>query len=114
MNIVMESEKTGKTHRYYRNKLTYVNKHLTIYGHKLTEHATTIYSRSELALEEAAEECHPFARTPAGHPRLRQGSGHAEHQATAAWRRLRKSQQKSFPPRCFTPAIEQCGDFLPC
>ncbi len=56
----MESEKTGETYKYYRNKLTYLNKHLTIYGHKLTEHATVIYSRSELALEEAAEECHPL------------------------------------------------------
>jgi hypothetical protein len=58
MNIVMESEKTGETYKYYRNKLTYVNKHLTIYGHKLTEHATVIYSRSELALEETQEEFH--------------------------------------------------------
>lgn len=60
MNIVMESEKTAETYRYYRNKLTYVHKHLTVYGHKLTEHATIIYSRSELALEEAQEECHPL------------------------------------------------------
>jgi hypothetical protein len=60
MNIVMESEKTGETYRYYRNKLTYVNKHLTIYTHKLTEHATVIYSHSELALEETQEGCHPL------------------------------------------------------
>lgn len=60
MNIVMESEKTGETYKYYRNKLAYVNKHLAIYGHKLTEHATVIYSRSELALEETQEECHPL------------------------------------------------------
>ncbi|MGH9729250.1 MAG: hypothetical protein ACRD33_02600 [Candidatus Acidiferrales bacterium] len=41
--------------------MTHVNKHLTIYGHKLTEHATVIYSRSELALEETQEEeAHPL------------------------------------------------------
>lgn len=56
----MESEKTRETYRYYRNKLTYVNKHLTIYGHQLTEHATVIYSRTELALEEAEEKCPPL------------------------------------------------------
>ncbi|MGH9864192.1 MAG: hypothetical protein ACRD4H_02130 [Candidatus Acidiferrales bacterium] len=60
MDIVMESEKSGENYRYYRNKLSHVNKHLSIYGHKLTEHATVIYSRSELALEEIVEECEPL------------------------------------------------------
>jgi hypothetical protein len=54
-------EKSVENYRYYRNKLIHVNKHLTIYGHKLTEHATVIYSRSELALEETQEEgSHPL------------------------------------------------------
>ena len=53
-------EKAAENYRYYRNKLTHVNKHLAIYGHKLTEHATVIYSRAELALEETPEESHPL------------------------------------------------------
>jgi hypothetical protein len=52
----MVSEKTEQSYQYYRNKLTNVLKHLRIYSHELTEHATVIYSRMELALEETAEE----------------------------------------------------------
>jgi hypothetical protein len=52
----MVSEKTEQSYQYYRNKLTNVLKHLRVYSHELTEHATVIYSRMELALEETVEE----------------------------------------------------------
>lgn len=52
----MVSEKREHSYQYYRNKLTNVLKHLRVYSHELTEHATVIYSRMELALEETVEE----------------------------------------------------------
>jgi signal transduction histidine kinase len=52
----MVSEKTEQSYQHYRNKLTSVLKHLRVYSHELTEHATVIYSRMELALEETVEE----------------------------------------------------------
>lgn len=52
----MVSEKTSDSYQFYRNKLTNVLKYLRIYSHELTEHATVIYSRMELALEDAGDE----------------------------------------------------------
>ncbi|HEV2305021.1 MAG TPA: hypothetical protein VGR93_05850 [Candidatus Acidoferrales bacterium] len=52
----MASEKTQENYQYYRNKLTHVLKNVRIYSHKLTQHATVIYSRMELALEEVLED----------------------------------------------------------
>jgi hypothetical protein len=52
----MVSEKTSESYQYYRNKLTNVLKYLRVYSHELTEHATVIYSRMELAMEEVVDE----------------------------------------------------------
>jgi len=52
----MVSEKAEKNYQYYRNKLTHVLKNVRVYSHELTEHATVIYSRMELALEEVVED----------------------------------------------------------
>jgi hypothetical protein len=52
----MVSQKPEKGYQHYRNKLTHVLKNVRIYSHQLTEHATVIYSRMELALEETVEE----------------------------------------------------------
>lgn len=52
----MLSENAERNYQYYRNKLTHVLKNVRVYSHELTEHATVIYSRMELALEEVAED----------------------------------------------------------
>lgn len=52
----MVSEKTRQNYQYYRNRLTHVLKNVRLYSHELTEHATVIYSRMELALEEIMED----------------------------------------------------------
>lgn len=52
----MVSEKVQENYQYYRNKLSHVLRHVRIYSHELTEHATVIYSRMELALEEVMED----------------------------------------------------------
>jgi hypothetical protein len=52
----MVSQKSEKSYQYYRNKLTHLLKNVRIYSHQLTEHATVIYSRMELALEETVEQ----------------------------------------------------------
>jgi hypothetical protein len=52
----MVSEKTEQNYQYYRNKLTHVLKSVRVFSHELTEHATVIYSRMELALEEIVDE----------------------------------------------------------
>jgi hypothetical protein len=54
--FAMVSEKSEKNYQYYRNKLTHVLKNVRVYSHELTEHATVIYSRMELALEEVVED----------------------------------------------------------
>jgi len=54
--FAMVSEKAEKNYQYYRNKLTHVLKNVRVYSHELTEHATVIYSRMELALEEVVED----------------------------------------------------------
>jgi hypothetical protein len=51
----MVSDKTNDNYQFYR-KLTNVLKYLRIYSHELAEHATVIYSRIELALEDAGNE----------------------------------------------------------
>ena len=56
--FAMVSEKAWKNYQYYRNKLTHVLKNVRVYSHELTEHATVIYSRMELALEEVVKD-HP-------------------------------------------------------
>lgn len=50
---------TEHPYQYYRNRLTNVLKLVRVYGHELSEHATVIYSRTELALEEIVEN-HPL------------------------------------------------------
>lgn len=52
----MVADKTEQTYQYYRNRLTHVLKNVRVYSHELTEHATVIYSRMELALEETPED----------------------------------------------------------
>lgn len=52
----MVSEKIQQNYQYYRNRLTHVLKNVRLYSHELTEHATVIYSRMELALEESMED----------------------------------------------------------
>lgn len=52
----MVSEKTEQTYQHYRNRLTHVLKNVRIFSHELTEHATVIYSRMELAMEELMED----------------------------------------------------------
>lgn len=52
----MVSEKIQENYQYYRNRLTHVLKNVRLYSHELTEHATVIYSRMELALEEIMED----------------------------------------------------------
>lgn len=52
----MVSEKIQQNYQYYRNRLTHVLKNVRMYSHELTEHATVIYSRMELALEETMED----------------------------------------------------------
>ena len=54
--MAMVSEKTEENYQRYRNKLTHVLKNVRVFSHELTEHATVIYSRMELALEEVADE----------------------------------------------------------
>ena len=56
MVAAMVADKTEETYQYYRNKLTNVLKLVRVYSHELTEHATVIYSRMELALEEIMED----------------------------------------------------------
>jgi hypothetical protein len=52
----MVADKPEETYQYYRNKLTHVLKNVRVLSHELTEHATVIYSRMELALEEIMED----------------------------------------------------------
>lgn len=52
----MVSEKIQENYQFYRNKLTHVLRNVRQYSHELTEHATVIYSRMELALEEMVED----------------------------------------------------------
>lgn len=52
----MVTEKAEQNYRHYRNKLTHILKSVCVFSHELTEHATVIYSRMELALEEVGDE----------------------------------------------------------
>lgn len=52
----MVSKNVQQNYQYYRNKLTSVLRNVRLYSHELTEHATVIYSRMELALEEVMED----------------------------------------------------------
>jgi hypothetical protein len=52
----MVSQKVQENYQYYRNKLSHVLKNVRLYSHELTEHATVIYSRMELAMEEVMED----------------------------------------------------------
>ncbi len=41
-------------------RLIHVLKYVKIYGHELSEHATVMFTRAELALEEVVEANHPL------------------------------------------------------
>lgn len=53
--VAMVSETIQENYQFYRNKLTHVLRNVRQYSHELTEHATVIYSRMELALEEVED-----------------------------------------------------------
>lgn len=60
MNSVMELEKAGDGSQRRQGRLARVLKAVRIHSHVLTEHATVIYTHSELALEETGDADHPL------------------------------------------------------